>query len=302
MELDRYMNGGSFLLSTAVGLKTTDGQTTSALTHNFTTSFTQINSTHVVILEPENHCLKILNRETLYDIQTLAGICGTFGYAEGKLGIGQFSRPWAVRADSRNPGMLVVTDSKNNALRSVNLKTGELSTITRTGFDHPRGMLITDDGVLIANYHYISHVSWSGNRTVKNTLVAGSDFRGNADGSFDKARFMFPIYFVRIRNGKYLVVDGGTQKLRLMDLEKRVIGPVCFNGENPCTTSSSLSSYPFSLLNVEDEIYVGMMHNIYKLSGEYSELLCCILHYTVKLYNTYFTFITFDYIMFQCLN
>jgi len=268
MELDKYKNDGSLLLGTDSGLLTTDGQTTSTLASFWLMGFTQFNTTHVVLVNYHSHCIKLLTRED-NNIKVMAGSCDTYGYKEGGVGVGQLYYPWEVQIDVRNPGKLLVTDEHNNALRSVDMKTGELSTVINTGFSHPSGFLWAGRQLLVANhYHYISQVSWSSNERVSNTLLTGSSSSGDVIGSFDIARFTKPHDIEEMADNLYLVADTENKKLKLMDMKKKIVGPVCFKGEDPCTESSLLPDVPQSLLNVGGAIYVGMRQHIYKLSGE----------------------------------
>jgi len=268
MELDKYKNDGRLLLGTGSGLLTTDGQTTSTLVAFTVTGFTQLNTTHVVLVDFDSHCIKLLARED-NNIRVMAGSCGTSGYKEGGVGVGQLRSPWGIQIDVRNPEKLLVTDQNNNALRSVDMKTGELSTVINTGFSHPLGFLWAGRQLLVVNWqNYISQVSWSSDGTVSNTLLAGSASYGDVIGSFDIARYDYPYDIEEVTDNLYLVADTENKKLKLMDREKRIVGPVCFKGEDPCTESSLLPDRPFALLNVGGAIYVGMYRNIYKLSGE----------------------------------
>jgi len=275
MELDKYKNDGRLLLGTDSGLLTTDGQTTSTLVSFNVKGFTQLNTAHVVLADFRSHCIKLLTRED-NNINVVAGSCGTSGYKEGGLGVGQLSYPWGVQIDVRNPEKLLVTDQNNNALRSVDIKTGELSTVINTGFNTPRGFLWAGRQLLVANRnHYISQVSWSSNGTISNTLLAGSTSSGDVIGSFEIARIAYPYDIEEVTDNLFLVAEGGNRKLKLMDMKKRIVGPVCFKGEDPCTESSLFPDKPSALLNVGEAIYVGMYQKIFKLSGEYYVINVC---------------------------
>jgi len=268
MELDKYKNDGNLLLGTSSGLLTTDGQTTSTLVSFTVTGFTQLNTTHVVLVDRGSHCIKLLTRED-NNIKVMAGSCGTKGYKEGGVGVGQLHNPYGVQIDVRNPGKLLVTDDGNNAIRSVDMKTGELSTVINTGFSTPRGLLWAGRQLLVVNwYQYISRVSWSSNRRVSNTLLAGSTISGDVIGSFDNARFEYPHDIEEVADNLFLVADTGNKKLKIMDMKKRIVGPVCFKGEDRCTESSLFPERPHALFNVGGAIYVGLESEIYKLSGE----------------------------------
>jgi len=131
------------------------------------------------------------------------------------------------------------------------MKTGELSTVINTGFHFPRGFLWAGRQLLVANYHqYISQVSWSSNGTVSNTILAGLTRSGDVIGSFDIAKFYLPYDFEEVTDNLFLVIDYGNRKLKLMDMKKRIVGPVCFKGEDPCAESSLLPRRPQTLLNV----------------------------------------------------
>jgi len=269
MELDKYKNDGSLLLSTNSGLLTTDGQTTSTLVSFSVAGFTQLNTTHVVLVDVVGHCIKLLTRED-NNISVMAGSCGTRGFKDGGVGVGQLFNPYGVQIDVRNPGKLLVTDDSNGALRSVDMKTGELSKIRITGFNHPLELLWAGGQLLVTNlFHYISQASWSSNGTVSNILLAGSTTsRGDVIGSFDNARFISPYDIEQVTDNLFLVADHGNRKVKLMDMKKKIVGPFCFKGEDPCTESSLPPAEPWSLLNEGGVIYVGMYQNIYKLSGE----------------------------------
>jgi len=270
MELDKYKNDGSLLLGTSSGLLTNDGQTISTLVAFRITGFAQLNLTHVALADFDSHCIKLLTREDS-NIKVMAGSCGTHGYKEGRIGVGQLHYPYEVQIDVRHPGKLLVTDHYNHVIRSVDMKTGELSTVINTGFNYPTGLLWAGRQLLVVNlFHYISQVSWSSDGTVSNTLLAGSTSEGDVIGSFDNARFASPQDIEKLSDNLYMVTDYGNRKLKLMDMKKRIVGPVCFKSEDPCTESSLLPNYnyPTALWNVGGAIYVGMDRNIYKLSGE----------------------------------
>jgi len=268
MELDKYKNDGSFLLGTSSGLLTTDGKTTSTLVSFYVAGFAQVNTTHVVVADHRSFCLRMLNRKD-NSSKVMAGSCGNDGYKEGGVGVGRMRSPYGVHIDVRNPGKLLVADEFNHALRSVDMETGELSTVIQTNFKRPRSLVWAGENLLIANwYNDVSQVSWSSDGTVSNTLLAGALVNGaDVIGSLDVARFASPHDVEKVTDNLYLVADFGNRKLKLMDMKRKIVGPVCFKGEDPCTESSLLPHRPCASLNVGGAIYVGMVPNIYKLSG-----------------------------------
>jgi len=153
----------------------------------------------------------------------------------------------------------LITDYHNHALRSVDLHTGELSTVINTGFRYPKYLGWADNKLLMSNTHYISQVSHDVNESVTNIKLAGSLPGGYVDGSFNTSKFYSP---------SYLVADFN-KVLRLLDVNSKQVGPVCFDGETSCTSSSQLPTIPWSILKVGEDVYVGTSSKgIYKLSGE----------------------------------
>ena len=57
----------------------------------------------------------------------LAGTCGISGFEDGPTA--KFSYSWSIEFDERNPGHLLITDYYNNALRSVDVASGTVSTV-----------------------------------------------------------------------------------------------------------------------------------------------------------------------------
>jgi len=269
MQVDFYKGRGNFLIGTSLSFQTTDGKTTTKLYNDKVIGFTQVNKTHVVLVDYTHHCLKILNRETQI-VKILAGTEDSKGFQDGGVGVGMFYLPWQVKVDIRNWGKLLVTDQFNNALRSVDLDTGVVETVIQSGFTHPQGLeWAADNKLLITNhYHYISEVEWLDNGTVSSKVLTGSNEYGQVNGAFSEARFKMLYDIEKYKSNKYLVADFEIRRLKLIDVKKRTVSPVCFENENPCVASTYLPYHPLSILNFEEDIFVGMHRDIYRLTGE----------------------------------
>jgi len=271
MEEDKYRNDGSILIGSDHALQTTNGSlTTNLVTLAVVSGFTQINQTSLAFADSGTNCIKLLNRIE-NSIKTFAGTCGSFGNADGEVGVGKMYYPYGIEADIRNSDRLLITDILTSALRSVDMKTGDLSTVIRSGFRNPRGIVWFNQSLLLANFaaNHISQVSWSDDGAVSNLVVAGSTKQGDVYGNFSEARFYEPWDIEKMGDNLYLVADTRNSKLKLMNMKKQIVGPVCFKGETPCTTSSVLPDNPRSLLHVEGIVYVGLKNGeIYKLNGK----------------------------------
>ena len=196
--------------------------------------------------------------------RVIAGECGVSGYVDGVSA--RFNFPWGVEVDERNPGYLLITEYDNNALRSVDVASGTVSTVIRTGFDYPTGLTWYNGRLLVSNNHYISEVTWTSDGTVTNNILTGNRSFGYRDGAFTGAQFHYPSDIHQWRDGFFLVADSDNTGLRLLDMTKRKVLPVCIGFTTNCTTSTSLFVYPHSLLISNNTVYVaGAGNGIFKL-------------------------------------
>ena len=265
MELDLHRNDGRILFSDSSQLKKFNGTQTSPLSSSYgeITGFKQLNSTHVVIVAYSYHCIKMINQEDRSNV-TLAGTYGASGFEDGSPA--KFKGPWGIEVDERNPGHLLVTDYGNNALRSVDVTSATVSTVIKTGFNYPRGLTWYNGRLLVCNQNYISEIIWSFDGTASNNILTGYTTGGYKDGDFTGAKFSYPFDIHKWRDDLFLVADQSNSRLRLLDMTNRKVLPVCIGSTTSCTTSTSLSAYPRSLLVINGTVYVGT-HNgdIYKL-------------------------------------
>lgn len=270
MELDQYKNDGSILYGAYQYLANTASSTSLLRVTQSAVRFKQINSTHVVLSLSSRNCLWILNRVD-GRFKEFAGTCGSAGYNRGRVGTGKFSSPSGVEVDIRNPGYLLVADTGNNALRSVNIQTGEIDTVIASEFTSPKGLAWTANAdLLVTNKHYISRVSWSNANVATNSFVTGSkSIRAYTNGFFNYTRFSDPYEVIGLGDNLFLVADRDNERLRLLNFNTQRVEPVCFKGEYSCTSSSELPSSPSAIVKAGNDVYVGMYNGIYKLKGQY---------------------------------
>ena len=270
MELDLYKNDGSVLFSDYTYLKSSNGKSTEALvaTSSTMTGFKQLNSSHVVFVDRGYNCIKMFNREKK-STSVLAGQCGTsssyYGFVDGASA--RFSTPWGIESDERNPGHVLITEYSNQALRSVDVTSGIVSTVIRTGFNYPRGLTWYNGFLLVCNQHYISRVAWSSNGAVTNSKLTTTTSNGYRDGGFSIAQISNPFEIQQLRDGLFLIADYSNKKLRLLNMYKKKVVPVCIGSTTSCSTGTSPSDYPNSLLITNDTVYVGGNNKILRLTG-----------------------------------
>jgi len=267
MERDNYLDDGSILFSTLNHLRNTDGYkilTLATSPEAKITGFKQVNSTHIIMASFNNHCLYILNRQDL-STNIFAGTYKQSGNSNGRLGHGRFNSPWAVELDTRDQGKLLVTDFKNNALRSVDLRTGEITTvIRRSSLKSPRQMAWSGNNLLITNINHVTQVSWSKDNQVFDIQIIGSPHKvGEPIGYFQDIGSVIPYSLTKLGCYIYLMSDWARQGLALIDLKNHMVKPICFDQREMCTVSTSLPGNVWSALRLGSVTYVAMSTRIF---------------------------------------
>jgi len=266
MEVDKYKNDGSLIVATYRGLFTTNGNTTTNLLpyNHAVSSFIQVNASFLVLVDRTFYCIKTLERKS-GQVKVLTGKCDRHPPYNK-----DFLYPWGIQLDVRNPGNFLVTDEYLNKINSVNILTGEFKTVTRSlwYFNKPNNLAWHGQELLISNtYNYITKLSWSKTGYLKASRLAGSkNENGDKVGSLQESRFTDIKDIKKIADGYFLIAEN--YQLKLLDMNKKTVGPVCFHGEKKCEASSSFREQSWSILNVGQEIYVGLSDKIIKLSGK----------------------------------
>ena len=87
-------------------------------------------------------------------------------------------------------------------------------------------------------------------------------------------QFDSPFAIHQWSDGLFLVADYNNERLRLLDMTKKKVLPVCIGSTTNCTTDTSLSVGPTSLLISNNTVYVGSWSGmgIYKLVSTHALL------------------------------
>lgn len=167
------------------------------------------------------------------------------GYQEGKKCLGEFdssvsgcayfNRPAGI-AIAPDGKFLYVADTGNNRIRRVRVSDGQTSLIAGGGavgftngvgtvakFNSPYDLDIDPDGevlyVVDKGNHAIRVIDLA-TRAV--TTLAGTGSAGYNDAAFDRAVFSFPEYVTYGGDGNVYVSEAGSQRIRQLDLGKKV--------------------------------------------------------------------------------
>ncbi len=177
----------------------------------------------VYVADSGNHTIRVISPAGV--VQTLAGLAGSRGSADGAASVARFDFPEGVAVDAA--GVVYVSDSGNHTIRVIAVggavstlagAAGQAGNADGTGavarFDHPFGIAVDAGGTLFVADH--------GNHTIRTVDPAGvvatfagtAGVAGDTDGTGAAARFSMPKGLVIDVAGNLLVADFGNHTVR----------------------------------------------------------------------------------------
>jgi DNA-binding beta-propeller fold protein YncE len=162
---------------------------------------------------------------------------GTSGFRDGRRGNAQFSLPGRLAFDRKNQHLYVV-DEGNLAIRRIDLKTEDITTVLGNG-NYPEEPVMTIDSTTVglplptditfANGKLFitmtnAHQVWEYDPMQKRARAAfGNGNEKSLDGVGGLASFHHPTRITHTSNGELLVLDHGTQKIRKLSNDGSVV-------------------------------------------------------------------------------
>ena len=285
MVPDKFVEG-NILFADGNSLKTTDGKSVHLIVGNPTVTgyvegtaslarfssiggIYQINRTHVVLSDINNHCLRMVHRET-YHTAPFVGRCGAAGHRDGI--DPQFHSPRSIDLLSENPPVLIVSDYYNNALRAVNLLDRNVSTLPLASKPtNPRSAMLdkSRDALFFSILRQIRKVNLV-DYSVE--IIAGSGGSGIADGWFNQATFGDLWGIVKLSENVLVVADQKYSRLRVLDLQQQSVRSILTGGSDQDADSNIRAGWvpsPQSLLVVDGFLYIGGSQVMKRVKGEY---------------------------------
>jgi DNA-binding beta-propeller fold protein YncE len=212
----------------------------------------------LLVADNRNNRIRSINLSTR-EVTTLAG-SGSAGSADGTGAAAAFNQPQDV-AVTPDGSTAIVVDFKNNAIRSINLATGAVTTLAGSGslgfadgigtdaiFRYPYSVAIMPDAsaVLVAD---------QGNNRIRSialptaavTTLAGSGSQGSADGIGTAATFFGPKGVAVTPDGMTAIVaDMINQRIRTIDLSTGAVSTLAggTQGGNNGVGTSARFYYP----------------------------------------------------------
>ena len=173
-----------------------------------------------------NNCIRKIDLSNNM-VTTLAGT-GVAGYLDGPASTAQFQGGNGIALAIANNGDIFVADGSNAVVRLIS--GGQVTTVAGT----PGVYGYTDGPALSAKFHrprylaldttngdlYITDINNNVIRKLSGGMVttfSGTGVAGGADGPANTATFSAPVGIARTDAGYFYVVDGGGNKIRILD-------------------------------------------------------------------------------------
>lgn len=174
----------------------------------------------IYVADSANHAIRLITGD---GVITVAGN-GTPGFADGDSSISQLRNPRGI--EFLDDTTLVIADSGNNRIRSLNIATNELTTLAGDGriaisdgpaldasFQNPTDVEVANNGSVFVT-DMLNHVVRVIARDGRVYTLAGTGAPGYQDGELSQAQFNNPTAISESNSGALLVVDTGNQTIR----------------------------------------------------------------------------------------
>ena len=264
---------GGLIISSSGGTQVAVGVATSVTCSSEDPSARWFLSAAFALVQPE---LEGINRAVVAsrggDAEMLLSVVGQQLRQEEEPAEGPFRNPQGA---AMALGRLIVADTGNDALRSVNLETGDTETLLQfyDGF-RPRGVAAVGSIVYVTGNHLVVMVDAS---TGAPSLVASSPGfpQGTTDGPLLSARFTYPRGIAVLDSGMIFVADTGSGNVRIINPHSDAM----MMGQSPWTVGTLRGpklrlQRPYGLLPFQgDKLLLSDKHRISVLrpdgSGSY---------------------------------
>lgn len=230
---------------------------------NSITSFVQLNQYEIVLVDRVNHCVRHVNRN---DTRTrgFAGRCGSRGDVEGINA--RFWVPWGIFENVNNPKQLLVTDTGNGGVKTIDKKTRMVGRLLQSKrMNKPSGVLQTPNGIYISAESGV-HLFLKG----KLLLVTGTtSSKGFKDGLYNVARYDTLRAMIQLNKTTIMVADSNNHRVRVLDNSIRNVSSICNGDQGHVDEQLKTCSLTFvySLLAHKNTLFIGEYQRIRRVQG-----------------------------------
>ena len=276
---------GNLLFADGHALKTTDGTTTSLIAGSSISagyledvgsnarfrgifSFIQLSRSLIVLADIGNSCFRNVDRTTNLT-STYSGNCTNRGDRDGVDAL--FNSPISIIQDVKNNTQLLIADLCLGSLKKIIVGNKHVSTIY-TDSSYRLITLLQDPStgnIYVTFYHGLGLFDYE---SLSFSVIAGSSSHaGFVDGAISQIRFYNPREVAFLSPHKLLIADSENHRLRVLDLITNTSTSICIvvEGHLDGDLSSCQQQGPWSLLTVNDVIFVGEYQYIRSIQGKH---------------------------------
>lgn len=204
-------------------------------TFNTISSFTQINTTHAIVADSYNGCLRMVDRTT-NQTQRLAGTCVAEKFKvphhDGSLLSASFHMLGGLAYEN---GIIYVTETQEQSVRKIDIPNNLVTTIFNTtnfinSIHKPEELVFTPSGDLIVSFRgglgliSLADNSFSYLTSQEKIITAGGRYR---DGPLLNSLWDWPHGMTFLTNTTLLVADMNNHMLRIVDFESANVSSWC---------------------------------------------------------------------------
>lgn len=228
--------------------------------------FVQLDGDRIILVATAQHCIILFERDN-YSNRTLAGHCETQGAGDGNSSTAGLNSPSVIIKDTRNSSYVIVADTNNHRVVSVNVETGYISTIL-TLIEKPHALLWIKQKLLVASTRFLNLLEWNNQSNIPTVKILNQHpTPDNHYREFSKVVFK-DFYGLEFINPEWIIATQKTgKKLTILNIESKTSVPVCV-GDGACTSSSDNFDNMYSTIVTNDGLYASGHGGIYKLTGK----------------------------------
>ena len=261
------------------GVESTTGYTNGAgetAKFNKIASFVQLNSSHVVIADRRNSCIRLLDR-TDNTVSDYAGRCHAYGYLDGKFAEALLNNPRCmVKGEEEFSHLIFATESDGNSIRYLDNRDEVVGTVVNIpwGGQLPTGLTIDTEyskSLIVAHSSkIIRRVAIKLNRKGNYTDLYRYAVGDTKDGEYSEATLPNTRGIMGIARGVYLIPTNQS-RIRVLDTHDEMISSICTGQPEYRSGSISECAIPgsYSISLVGRTLYIGGKTAIYKMLSKF---------------------------------
>ncbi|XP_067940867.1 uncharacterized protein [Watersipora subatra] len=194
---------------------------------NVITGFVQVNWTHIMIVDSNNHCIRFLD-QTTNSTSPYAGECQQAGDRSGQALTSQFNQPRQVVIQFDHIHVFV-SDSANRQIKEIDLSTQMVASWVRIA-ETPLAITLNrrEDTLFVTTPTTVLKITTS-NKGMQPLIL--STTLGFNDGGFNVAKLNHPHGIRIISRDVIMIAEPANNRMRVLNMKSASVSSVCIGEE-----------------------------------------------------------------------